>query len=185
MVASVFLSLGIALLKHMNFLIGGTAGIAFLLHYTTGITYGKLFFAINLPFYVLGVWKLGKEFTLKTFIAVFLVSFCVDYLPYVYEFGDVNPIYGAALAGFLIGNGLLMLFRHKASLGGLNIVALYMQKYKSMSAGKFQMAVDICIVVAAFFTVNMSALLYSVLAAIFLNLILAVYHKPGRYMVVS
>ncbi len=176
------LSFGIALFSHMDFLIGGTAGMAFLAHYATGVSFGKVFFIINIPFYGLAIWKLGRVFTLKTFIAVFLVSFCTDYLPMVFEFGEVNRLYAAALGGFLIGTGLLMLFRHKASLGGLNIVSIYLQKYHNISAGKFQMSVDVLIIIAAFFTVDIYAVLYSVLAAVFLNLILAVNHKPGRYL---
>lgn len=176
------LSFGIALFSHMEFLIGGTAGLAFIAHYATGASFGKVFFIINLPFYGLALWKLGRIFTLKTFITVFLVSICTDYLPKVFEFGEINPLYAAALGGFLIGTGLLMLFRHKASLGGLNIVSIYLQKYHNISAGKFQMSVDVIIIIAAYFTVDIYAVLYSVLAAVFLNLILAVNHKPGRYL---
>ncbi len=181
-VASVLLSFGIALFSEMNFLIGGTAGVAFLTQYATGFSFGKIFFLINIPFYLLALWKLGKVFTLKTFITVFLVSFFTDYVPKVFEFGEVNPIYGAAIGGFLIGTGLLMLFRHKASLGGLNIVSIYLQKFHGINAGRFQMCVDIIIIVGAIFVVDVMAIVYSVLASVFLNLILAVNHRPGRYL---
>lgn len=181
-VASILLSFGIALLSDMNFLIGGTAGVAFLTQYASGFSFGQVFFVINIPFYLLAIWKLGKVFTLKTFITVFLVSVCSDYVPTLFEFGEVNPIYGAALGGFLIGTGLLMLFRHKASLGGLNIVSIYLQKFHNINAGRFQMCVDIIIIVGAIFVVDVMAIVYSVLASVFLNLILAVNHKPGRYL---
>lgn len=183
--ASVFISFGIALFSKMNFLIGGTAGVAFLTQYATGFSFGKIFFLINIPFYLLALWKLGKVFTLKTFTAVFLVSFCTDYVPNVFEFGEINPIYGAALGGFLIGTGLLMLFRHKASLGGLNIVSIYLQKFHNVSAGRFQMCVDAIIIVSAIFVVDLMSIVYSVLASIFLNLILAVNYRRGRYLVLD
>jgi uncharacterized membrane-anchored protein YitT (DUF2179 family) len=181
-VASILLSFGIALLSELNFLIGGTAGVAFLTQYATGFSFGQIFFVINIPFYILAIWKLGKVFTLKTFITVFLVSFCSDYVPRLFEFGEINPVYGAALGGFLIGTGLLMLFRHKASLGGLNIVSIYLQKFHNVNAGRFQMCVDLIIIVGAIFVVDVMAIVYSVLASIFLNLILAVNHRPGRYL---
>lgn len=184
-IASVLLSFGIALFAHKEFLIGGTAGIAFLIHYATDLSFGTVFFVINLPFYALSIWKLGKVFTLKTFITVFLVSLFSDYIYLVFEFGEINPIYAAVLGGFLIGNGLLILFRHKSSLGGLNIASLYMQKYHDISAGKFQMTVDVLIVIAAFFTVDIYAVLYSVLAAVLLNMVLAANFKPGRYVATS
>jgi len=184
-VASILLSFGIALFSELNFLIGGTAGVAFLTQYATDFSFGEVFFVINIPFYILALWKLGKMFTLKTFITVFLVSFCSDYVPKLFEFGEVNPVYGAALGGFLIGNGLLMLFRHKASLGGLNIVSIYLQKFHNVNAGRFQMSIDVIIIIGAIFVVDIMAIVYSVLAAIFLNLILAVNHRPGRYLVLD
>jgi uncharacterized membrane-anchored protein YitT (DUF2179 family) len=181
-VASVLLSFGIALFSEMNFLIGGTAGVAFLTQYASEFSFGQVFFVINIPFYILALWKLGWVFTLKTFITVFLVSFCSELVPKVFEFGEIDPIYGAALGGFLIGTGLLMLFRHKASLGGLNIVSIYLQKFHNVNAGRFQMIVDVIIIVTAIFVVDVMAIVYSVLASVFLNLILAVNHRRGRYL---
>ena len=86
--------------------------------------------------------------------------------------------YGGALAGV----GLLMLFRHEASLGGLNILAIYLQKRFGVRAGVFQLTVDACIVVASFFVVSLTTLALSVAGAVALNLVLAVNHRPGRYM---
>ena len=75
-----------------------------------------------------------------------------------------------------------MLFRHKASLGGLNIVSIYLQKFHNINAGRFQMIVDVCIILGAYFVVDVMAIVYSVIASVFLNLILAVNHRPGRYL---
>lgn len=181
LIGSLLASFGIAIFTHMNFLIGGTAGIAFLAQYATEFRFGYIFFVINLPFYLLAVKKLGWEFTIKTFISVFMVSFLTEFIPGVFEFGTMAPWFAAIFGGFLIGSGLLMLFRHKASLGGLNIVSIYLQENFDISAGKFQMAVDTCIIIAAIFIVDVTAVLYSVLASVALNIILAINHKPGRY----
>ena len=68
------ISVGVAFFTSAGLLTGGTAGLAFLLHYATGIGFGKIFFVLNLPFYWLALRKLGRAFTLKTFIAVLLLS---------------------------------------------------------------------------------------------------------------
>jgi uncharacterized membrane-anchored protein YitT (DUF2179 family) len=180
-IGSLLAAFGIAIFSHMNFLIGGTAGVAFLTQYTTSFTFGPIFFAINIPFYLLAIKKLGWDFTIKTFIAVSGVSFLTEFIPTIFEFGEINPWFAAIFGGFLIGSGLLMLFRHKASLGGLNILSIYVQEYFQISAGKFQMAADTLIILAAFFIVDWKALAFSVLAAVALNIILAINHKPGRY----
>jgi uncharacterized membrane-anchored protein YitT (DUF2179 family) len=86
--------------------------------------------------------------------------------------------------GLLIGAGMLMLFRHRASLGGLNIMVLYLQERFGWRAGKVQMAFDCSIVLAALAVVPWQQIAWSVLGAVVLNLTLAINHKPGRYMAV-
>lgn len=180
-IGSLLAAFGIAIFSHMNFLIGGTAGVAFLTQYSTALTFGPVFFVINIPFYILAIKKLGWDFTIKTFLAVSGVSILTEYIPQIFEFGEINPWFAAIFGGFLIGSGLLMLFRHKASLGGLNILSIYVQEYFQISAGKFQMVADTVIILAAFFVVDWQALAFSILAAVALNIILAINHKPGRY----
>ena len=53
---TLFVSLGIVMFSHVGLLTGGTAGVAFLIHYATGWNFGLAFFLINLPFYGLA-WK--------------------------------------------------------------------------------------------------------------------------------
>jgi uncharacterized membrane-anchored protein YitT (DUF2179 family) len=47
---TLFVSLALILYGQAGLITGGTAGVAFVLHHLTGISFGKLFFAINLPF---------------------------------------------------------------------------------------------------------------------------------------
>ncbi|HAQ27434.1 MAG TPA: hypothetical protein DCQ80_15960, partial [Pseudomonas sp.] len=79
----------------------------------------------------------------------------------------------------------LMLFRHRASLGGVNILALYLQERFGLRAGAVQMGIDASIVLAALFVVPLDKVLLSVLGAVALNLVLAINHRAGRYMGVS
>ena len=83
-----------------------------------------------------------------------------------------------------MGAGFLMLFRHNASLGGLNILARYLAQTRGISMGKFQMLVDCIIVFLSIFVVAWPLIAMSIVGAISLNLIIAVNHKPGRYNIV-
>jgi uncharacterized membrane-anchored protein YitT (DUF2179 family) len=179
---TLLISLGIAMFKHAGLLTGGTAGIAFLLHYATGLSFGKLFFAINLPFYWIAWRRLGTAFTLKTFVAVALLSALTDLQPLALRFLTLDPLYAAVVGGLLMGAGFLMLFRHQASLGGVGIVALWLQKERGWRAGKVQLAVDCAIVLAALWVVDPLRIGYSLVGAVALNLTLAVNHRPGRYV---
>lgn len=179
---TLFISLGVAMFNTTGLLTGGTAGLAFLLHYATGVSFGKVFFVINLPFYWLAWRRMGRAFTVKTFIAVALLSLLTEFRPLAVAFGHLVPAYAAVMGGLLMGAGFLMLFRHRASLGGVGILALYLQEARGWRAGKVQMVVDCLIVASAFFVVAPMQVVYSLLGAVALNLILAVNHRPGRYV---
>ncbi|MDO2947497.1 YitT family protein [Aeromonas simiae] len=181
--ASGFVSLGIFLFHQVGLLTGGTAGLALLLQQITGVSFGLLFFGINLPFYALAWLRMGPRFTLNTFLSVAAVSWMTDHLNAVLLIGKVEPLYAALIGGSLIGMGLLIMFRHRSSLGGFNILALFIQERVGIRAGKLQMGLDCAIVIASFFVVSPWLLLLSIVAAIFCNLVLTLNHKPGRYQV--
>jgi uncharacterized membrane-anchored protein YitT (DUF2179 family) len=179
---ALFIALGVAMFAKAGLLAGGTAGLAFLIHYATGWRFGAVFFVINLPFYWLALRAMGRAFTLKTFCAVAALSLFTELMPQVVRFESLQPLYAGVMGGFLIGAGLLMLFRHQASLGGINILALYLQQWQGWRAGKVQMAIDCMIVLSALALVEPTLIAISVLGAVALNLVVAVNHKPGRYL---
>lgn len=179
---TVMLALGIAMFKHATLLTGGTAGIAFLLHYATGLGFGPAFFLINLPFYWLAWRHLGPVFTLKTFAAVALLSVETEAMPMLLSFAHLQPVFAAAAGGLLIGVGLLILFRHQASVGGVGIVAVTLQARRGWRAGTVQMGIDLVILLTALLVVPIERVLLSIVGALSLNLVLSINHKPGRYV---
>ncbi|MDH0864431.1 YitT family protein [Mitsuaria sp. GD03876] len=180
---TLFVSLALILFAQVGLLTGGTAGAAFVLHYATGISLGKLFFLINLPFYWFAWTRMGREFTIKTFLSIALLSVMTEFSPKLFAIDRIHPAYAAILGGALLGSGCLFLARHRASLGGATIVSLYLQKAKGWRAGKVQMGMDCAIVLLALTVVEPERVAYSVLAAVVMNLFIAVNHKPGRYAV--
>lgn len=180
---ALFVSLALILLTQSGLMTGGTAGAAFVLHYATGISLGKLFFAINLPFYWFAWRRMGREFTLKTFIAIGLLSAMAEWSPRLFAIERLHPAYAAVLGGLLLGSGCLFLARHRASLGGATIVSLYLQRAHGWRAGKVQMVIDCSVVLLALLVIEPARVGYSVLAAVVMNLFMAVNHKPGRYAV--
>ncbi|MBS7779244.1 YitT family protein [Acidovorax sp. CCYZU-2555] len=180
----VLISVGIAFLASAGLLTGGMAGLAFVLHYTTGLGFGPLFFLLNLPFYWLALRKMGWGFTLKTFTAVLMLSLLVEVQAHFLSIAQMDAWYAAVAGGVIMGMGMLVLFRHRSSLGGVGIAALYLQERFGWRAGKVQMGVDCCILLLALFTVEPARVFWSVLAALVLNLVLAMNHRPGRYTAV-
>ncbi|KAA0012180.1 YitT family protein [Billgrantia pellis] len=185
LVGTLFVALGVAFYTQALLLTGSTAGMAFLLQYATGWRFGAWFFLINMPFYYLAVKRMGWSFTLRTFVAIALVSLFSELTGKWVAFDSLNPLYASLMGGSLIGIGMLVLFRHRTSLGGINILALYLQGRYGLRAGYVQLGIDGLIMLAAFLVLPPERVGLSVLGAVALNLIIALNHKPGRYMGVS
>jgi uncharacterized membrane-anchored protein YitT (DUF2179 family) len=179
---TVVVALSLLLLRHAGLVTGGTAGMALVSHYALGVPFGAAFFVINLPFYVLAWQRMGRAFTLKTLGAVALLSLLSEALPRGVTVQAVDPAFAAVLGGLLAGVGLLILFRHRASLGGLNVLVLMLQERKGWRAGRVQGLVDVLILLASSPWLSLRQLVLSVLGAVTLNFVLAVNHRPGRYV---
>lgn len=184
LVGTLFVALGVVLFRHAGLLTGGTAGLAFLLHYATGWNFSLVFFCINLPFYVLAWHRMGRTFTFKTVAAVTLLSAFAEAIPHWLGIAHLATPYAAVMGGLLAGTGMLILFRHRASLGGLNVLVLLLQEKRGWRAGHLQMGLDCAIVLTAMAFVPWQQLAWSVVGAVALNLTLAINHRPGRYMAV-
>lgn len=180
--AAGFVSLGLRFVSHAGLLTGGTTGVALLLARVTPLSFGQLFVLLNVPFFWLGIRQMGWRFTVKTFASILLVSAATDRLQLVLRLEWIHPAYAAVLGGFLMGIGLLILFRHQACLGGLNILAIWLQERRGVRAGVFQMAVDSIVVAASLLVVSPAVIGLSILGAVALNVVLAVNHRPGRYL---
>lgn len=179
---SLMASFGIVILTHLGFVTGQTAGLAVLISYATGWGFGPVFFAINLPFYWLGYKRMGPVFVAKTFVAVGLLSVVSAVLPQYVSFATLHPAVGAVLFGFVSGSALLALFRHGASLGGVGIVALYLQDKTGFKAGWTQILFDICVFAIALTLRDAVTVAWSALGALVLNLVITMNHRRDRYI---
>lgn len=175
-------AVALSMLEHLGLMTGGIAGLALIGHYLTGVDTGLLFFLGNMPFYILGVIRMGWVFTLKSFVAVGALSFLVGVQGNLISYDVIHPLYGAMIAGVLIGFGLLGMFRHRASLGGVGILALFLQDRFGFRAGLTQLCIDVAIFALALATLDPVLVLYSFAGAVVLNLFLTVNHRTDRYI---
>ena len=181
LVGTLFVALGVLMFREVGLFTGGVTGLAFWVHYLLGYPLGWAVIVINAPFFVFGWYKLGPVFTVKTTVAVALLALYVEWLPRWMSFDLLHPTFAALMAGLLVGVGILMLIRHRASLGGVTIVALFLQNTRGWQAGHVQMAIDACILAVVFVVVDVRTGLLSLLGALALNVVIAVNHKAGRY----
>lgn len=137
---------------------GGVYGIAIVIHYMTegmfswapsGLPIGMMGLIMNIPLTILGVKILGPRFGVKTVVGFVLTSVFMDVITYLY--GEAPLVAGDALlssifGGVLVGLGLGLIFKSKATSGGSDIVAMILAKYTKMPLGQLMIYVDSAIV---------------------------------------
>jgi uncharacterized membrane-anchored protein YitT (DUF2179 family) len=175
-------ALGLQFLGQAGLVTGQTAGLALVIGYATGWAFGIVFFVINLPFYWLGWRRIGPAFTVKSFCSVGLLAGLSALLPRYMDVSAVHPLVAGILFGVTSGVGLLILFRHGSSLGGIGIVALMVQDRTGLRAGWLQMGFDAALFLLALIWIPADRVLWSLPGVIVLNLTIAVNHRRDRYI---
>lgn len=172
---------GAVLLASSGLITGQLAGLALLVTHATGWPFGPVYAVLSLPFYGLGLRRLGAGFFWRTIISVALLVVVTLMLPHLVVFSHLSPGAAAVLAGMISGAGLMALFRHRASLGGIGVVALDIQDRFGFRAGWVQMIFDAALFTAAFAMMPWQMVLWSGLGALVTNLVIAINHRHDRY----
>src|SRR5690606_11892776 len=136
----------------------------------------------NVPFLALGVWQRGLAFGVRTLVAIALVGAWTEVHPRIVDLAGLPSLYAALTGNLLVGISMLILFRHNASMGGLNTLALLAQDRFGWPAGYVQLACDVVIIAAALTVASPAVVAASALGAGLLNLVLVMNHRPGRYL---
>ncbi len=141
-----------------KFVPGGVYGIAIVIHYITkglwaivpeGIPIGLMGLAFDIPLTIIGTRILGPKFGMKTVVGFVAVSQFIMLLTYFQ--GDKplvenDPLLSAIFGGVLLGVGLGIMFRSKATSGGSDIIAMIIAKYTHLPVGQLMIYVDSAIV---------------------------------------
>jgi uncharacterized membrane-anchored protein YitT (DUF2179 family) len=143
---------------------GGVYGIAIVVHYLTagmfsfwpdGIPIGLFGLILNIPLTIAGIKILGPRFGVKTIIGFILTSVFIDGITYLRPDGDLalvdDVLLSSVFGGVLIGFGLGLIFKSRATSGGSDIIAMIIAKYTNLQLGKLMIYVDSVIVLLALF----------------------------------
>jgi uncharacterized membrane-anchored protein YitT (DUF2179 family) len=143
---------------------GGVYGIAIVVHYLTpgvfsfwpdGIPIGLFGLLLNIPLTIAGIKILGPKFGIKTVIGFILTSIFIDGITMMRAVGDAplvdDILLSCVFGGVLIGFGLGLVFKSRATSGGSDIIAMIIAKYTKMQLGKLMIYVDSTIVLLALF----------------------------------
>ncbi len=154
------ISYNVFIIPH-KMLSGGLSGIALIINYVTGIKPGMMLFMLNIPVFLLGQKFVDKEFVILSLIGAVSFSLFLDsfsFLKYKMLVEDImlSSIYG----GIFNGIGIGIVLRNRASLGGIDIIAVIIKKYFSLNVGSTSLIINIAIVAT-------SSLIYGIRPAMY------------------
>lgn len=146
-IAALIYAVGISLFLDPNQLApGGVTGIAVILNRLVNVETGTLYFLLNAPIVLLGIWKFGIRLIAKTAYAIVMISFFTNLLSPMGALTDDLLIAGVA-GGILIAVGVGFIFKAGATTGGTDIIIkILRQKYRHLKTGFLFLCTDIMIV---------------------------------------
>lgn len=133
---------------------GGIYGISIVLHYKFGFPVGMAALCFNLPLTLLGLKILGSRFGAKTFVCFILTAVFTDGLVLVFGADPLNlhdeVLLASIFGGLIMGIGVGLIFKARASSGGSDVIASILSKYTKIPQGSQLMMVDSVIVIFGF-----------------------------------
>lgn len=114
---------------------------------TSALT-GQIYFILNVPTILLGWFKVGRKFTLRTFYAVTVISLLQTIIPSDTVYLE-DPLLAIITSGLFIGAGIGILLKAGASSGGMDIITLYISLVKGKSFGVYNVLLNILVIIGA------------------------------------
>ncbi|MCC5809732.1 MAG: YitT family protein [Ectothiorhodospiraceae bacterium] len=170
-------AVGLVVIQASGLLISGMAGFALILERATGLSFGLLFVLANAPFYLLALAGLGWRFTAGTIAAVTLLGLLTDLLSASLQLTVSHPAIGAVIGGGLLGFGMVILIRAGASLGGVNILAVFLERRWGIHPGRTVFTADVFIMLGGLAVFSPLAVITSMAAIATLSYVLGRYHR--------
>lgn len=142
---------------------GGVYGIAIVIHHLTigmfdflpeGLPIGLTALSMDIPLTLIGIKILGPRFGIKTVVGFVSTAVFVDILEFFWgnkPLVEGDPLLSAIFGGVLIGLGLGIVFKSRATSGGSDIIAMIISKYTKLPLGQLLIYVDSAIVLIGLF----------------------------------
>jgi uncharacterized membrane-anchored protein YitT (DUF2179 family) len=144
-----------------KFIDGGATGISLLISETTGTQLYFLVVLVNIPFVFLGYRIIGKQFAIKTALAITGLAFCIA----SFSFQPVtdDKLLVAVFGGFFLGAGIGLAVRGGAVIDGTEVLAIYLSKKFGTTIGDIIVFINIIIFSAAAYFLSIETALYSMI----------------------
>lgn len=144
-----------------DFIDGGATGISLLIGELTGVSLSLLLLLVNLPFLVLGLKVIGRNFTIKAVLAIIILAIVVEFVHYPVITTDKLLI--AIFGGFFLGSGIGLSIRGGAVIDGTEVLAIALSRQLGVTIGDVILIINVIIFSFAAYLINIETALYAML----------------------
>lgn len=166
---------------------GGVTGIAVLLNYAASVPVWLSTLVINIPLFLIGWRKLGKESMVLSIAGTFLLSAFLWIIEISIQQAWIVPfkteqdfILVVLYAGLTLGTGLGLVFRAGGTTGGVDIVARILNRRLGWSMGQIIFSFDVLILGTSLIFIPKEKVLYTIVV-VFIASKLIDFIQEGAY----
>jgi uncharacterized membrane-anchored protein YitT (DUF2179 family) len=147
-----------------QFIDGGATGISLLIATLTNVPVYLLILFINIPFIILGHFTLGKQFAIKTAIAITTLAICLATIQFPVVTNDNLLI--AIFGGVFLGAGIGLAVRGGAVIDGTEVLAIYLSKKGGLTIGDIVLMINGLVFSSAAYFLSIEVAMYSMITYI-------------------
>ena len=163
----VSLGINMFLLPH-KMTTGGASGIATILYYLFNVPMGLSILIINLPLFLMSMYKFGIKFSFKTIIATAIMSVFLEMFNYdiIIANNPTDLFTSCIFGGLIVGVGLSLVLKAGASTGGSDLLAqLIVKCTNAQSLSSVLLVIESIIIISIILVFkNINIGLYSIIA---------------------
>lgn len=139
---------------------------------------GLFIFILNIPIFIIGFWKLGKEATFWSFLNVVTISLVTMFFPH----GELteNILMNALMGGLFIGIGAGLALKLGFTTGGMDILSLVLSKTTGKTVGNFMFILNGTIVLFAGFIFSWESALYTIISIYMMSYVVDIIHTSHQ-----
>lgn len=144
---------------------GGISGVATITYYLLKIPMGTMIMLINIPLFIMAIYKIGKSFFVKSLIGTVSLSLFIDLLDRL-EPLTTDRFLACIYGGIVIGLGTAIILKVNSSTGGTDLISYITREYRpTISMSRVIIILDTIIVsLNVFFLKEIEIGLYSAIA---------------------
>ena len=169
-----------------GFITGGMTGVALVLNHFVEVPVTVLVVALSAVFLVFGFFALGKEFALHSLACTIMYPLCFNLLSLVQKRVGMlteDPALNALCAALCYGIGIGTIMKEGAASGGLDTIAVLLNRKAGVSMSKSLNAIEILTMLPQAFYSSKQSILCGVLIAVGYSMLVDTVIARGKSMI--